>query len=187
MEPFEYLSVMNSVVLGLGISHLLADAARLIQGRAQVRFYWVTLVWAFILLLQHLQMWWILFDYRDLGQWSFFTFLLTLLPSMLLYTSTALVLPEFNVGEGIDLRAHYYKIHRWFFPLVTAAVLLISVRVTLVRGFPVLYSGNYIRVPAMAFFIVAALVRAPRYHALVAVVALALYLLNLYLFTSALS
>ena len=33
MSPFEYLSVLISVIVGLGLSHLLTSAARLIQRR----------------------------------------------------------------------------------------------------------------------------------------------------------
>jgi len=39
MSQFQYLSVLISIIVGLGISHLLSSAVRLIQARKQVRFY----------------------------------------------------------------------------------------------------------------------------------------------------
>jgi len=60
MNQFEYLTVMVSIVLGIGVSRLIADAARLIQARRHVRFYWVSIVWGVNLFLLHLQVWWVL-------------------------------------------------------------------------------------------------------------------------------
>ncbi|CAN5853718.1 hypothetical protein BH20GEM3_BH20GEM3_15690 [soil metagenome] len=42
MSQFEYLGVLVSIIIGLGLSHLLASAARLIQVRRRVRLYWPT-------------------------------------------------------------------------------------------------------------------------------------------------
>lgn len=44
MTPFEYLSVLISIILGLGLAHLLSAVRELIQRRARVRFYWLNIV-----------------------------------------------------------------------------------------------------------------------------------------------
>lgn len=183
MQPFEYLSVMTSVVLGLGISHLLADLTRLIEGRDKVKFYWVSIVWAVTLLMQHLQMWWVLFRYREIGQWNFFTFLLLFVPAMLLYAATVLLLPEFDPDQGIDLEQHYYRNRRWFFGLAALTLMILSARATYLRGFPFFDSASNIRHAATTLFLGGAVTRARPYHAVVALAAFALFLFTLVRFT----
>lgn len=50
-NAFNYLSVLISIVLGLGMAHLLGGVARAISRRTTMSFYWPTLVWAFFLLV----------------------------------------------------------------------------------------------------------------------------------------
>ena len=58
MNKAEYLSVLVSIIVGMGLSHLLASLARLIVARARVRIYWVSLVTAAVAFLAHVQFWW---------------------------------------------------------------------------------------------------------------------------------
>ena len=39
MDPFSYLSVLISIILGLGITQLVTGLGRLIQARARIKFY----------------------------------------------------------------------------------------------------------------------------------------------------
>jgi hypothetical protein len=50
-RTFAYLSVLTSIVLGLGIARLLTGLGRLIQARGRGRLYWVPVLWALDLLL----------------------------------------------------------------------------------------------------------------------------------------
>jgi hypothetical protein len=45
VTSFEYLSVLISVIVGLGLSHPLTSAARLIQRRRRIRLHAPTLLW----------------------------------------------------------------------------------------------------------------------------------------------
>ena len=58
MDPFSYLSVLISIVLGLGITNLLGGVATLMRGRSQVRPYWPLPIWLVTLFLMHVQTWW---------------------------------------------------------------------------------------------------------------------------------
>jgi hypothetical protein len=183
MQPFEYLSVMTSVVLGLGIAHLLADLTRLIEGRERVKLYWVSALWAVTLLMQHLQMWWVLFGYRNLASWNFFSFLLLFVPAMLLYTVTVLLLPEFDPKDGIDLEQHYYRNHKWFYSLAALTLVLLSIRAVVLRGLPAADGAGLARHMATALFVVAAVTHSRKYHAAVALIAFLLFLVVLVRFT----
>ena len=41
MQLFEFLMVLVSIIVGLGVAELLTGLARLLRARKSVRFYWV--------------------------------------------------------------------------------------------------------------------------------------------------
>lgn len=121
MDPFSYLSVLISIVLGLGLSHLLAGAAQLVRHRATVRLYAPTLFWMGMLFLLHIQVWWSVFALRRIEAWTFFGFMLVLAIPMMVYLLSYLQVPD--KGE-VDLRQRYYENRGWFFALLTLLPLL---------------------------------------------------------------
>lgn len=54
MDAFGYVSVIISVVIGLGLSHLLTGAVELFKARRRVRFYWVHLLWVALTFVGHI-------------------------------------------------------------------------------------------------------------------------------------
>jgi len=127
MGAFDYLSVLISIVLGLGLTHLLAGAAKLMRRRTAVRFYGPALIWMGLLFLLHVQIWWAIFELRDVAVWTFFSFLLVLAIPTLVYLLTFLLVPAFDQGRRVDQKADYFENRRWFFgifalvPLVSLA------------------------------------------------------------------
>lgn len=132
MTPFEYLSVLISIILGLGISHLLTSAARLIQRRQRVRFYAPTLLWMATLFLAQVQIWWAAYDARHDAEWNFFSFLFFLLIPVLAYLLTYVLVPDLETEGAIDLRASYHANRVWFFALL-GAVAVVSLTRDLAR------------------------------------------------------
>ena len=65
MDPFSYLSVLISIILGLGITQLVTGLGRLIQARARIKFYAPTIAWVGLLLIIHVQTWWAMFGLRS--------------------------------------------------------------------------------------------------------------------------
>ena len=187
MDAFSYLSVLLSIVLGLGITQLLTGLGRLIQARDRVRIYWPTPAWAVLLLVAHVQTWWTMFALRDDAGWTFFAFLLVLLQPVLLYLAAALVLPDFGetadpTEARVDLRRHYFHQARWFFG-VLLALLVASVAkdVVLERELP--DPANLAAHAAFAaLWSVGAATRRERYHLLLA----PLSLLGFVVYTAAL-
>ncbi|MEP6730930.1 MAG: hypothetical protein ABJE10_09840 [bacterium] len=126
MDQFNYLAVLISIILGLGITQLLGGVGRLLQGRRRVRVYWPSLAWVALLLIIDVQTWWTMFGLRQVRRWTFVEFLVVLLQPIVLYLLAALALPEATTDDTVDLRANYYGHSRWFFGL---AVLLLVVSV----------------------------------------------------------
>jgi hypothetical protein len=125
VDAFNYLAVMISIILGLGIAQLLAGLGRCIARRDALRSHVPTLLWVGILLLMHMQTWWSMFGLRALQQWNFVAFTVVLLQPIVLYLLATLALPEQEEGV-IDLRSNYFRQRRWFFAFM---VLLLVVSV----------------------------------------------------------
>ena len=113
-EEFQYLAVLLSIVLGLGVTQLLTGVGRLVQARARVRAYWPPLAWVGLLLLIHVQTWWAMFDLRDHRGWTLLKFLVVLATPACLSLMTALVLPDVAEATGggreLDLRARLCQV-----------------------------------------------------------------------------
>lgn len=117
MSEFDYLSVLISIVLGLGISHVLSTSAQLVRYRRAVRFYTPTLLWLLILFLVHVQIWWAVFELRSVAEWSFIGFTLVLAVPVLAFSMSVLLAPDFDREAVVDLRASYFEQRRWFYAL----------------------------------------------------------------------
>ena len=124
MEAFAHLSILISIILGLGIAELLSGFVRTIEKRRAVRIYSPPILWAFLLLLTHVQTWWSIFGLRSHLDWTFFQFSVVLLQPIVLYMLSALALPRGSAE--LDLRANYFEHRRWFFALF-ASLLIVSI------------------------------------------------------------
>jgi hypothetical protein len=125
VDPFSYLSVLLSIILGLAITQILLGVRGIVLSRARVVGYWPTFVFAGLLFLMVVQSWWAMFGLREVPVWTFPMFAIVLLQTTAMYMLTALVLPDFFGEHAIDLRAHYFA-HRILFFSLLAATLLIS-------------------------------------------------------------
>jgi len=175
VSKFEYLSVLVSIVIGLGISHLLSGAARLIQLRRRTRMYLPTLLWTGILFLLNVQIWWVAFDRRRTEDWNFFEFLLYLLIPVGAVVLSYLVLPELGDEDEVDLRASYFENRGWFFGIFAAIPVVSLVEETVRDGaFPTDLDAAF-RVVFTLLALLAARVRGEAFHLLSAVLALVLF------------
>src|SRR5438270_6060915 len=124
MDAFSYLSVLLSIIVGLGLTQLLTATGRLIRHRDRVRVDWLPLLWAVVLLVVFVQVWWSMFGLRLQRDWTFGGFLFILAQTCALYLMAAVLLPEQIDAESTDLAEHYERQHRWFFSFLAAALII---------------------------------------------------------------
>ena len=115
MDAFSYLSVLLSIILGLGFTQLFAALGRLVRHRDRVRTHWLPLLWAAVLLLIYVQVWWSMYGLRLHRDWTFLAFSVLLAQAAALDLMAALVLPELVDEAGVDLGDYFDAQHRWFF------------------------------------------------------------------------
>ena len=95
MQIFEFVLVMASLVLAIGITSLLGVVATMISRRQSQKLEWYPLIWIATLFLYVPGYWWSLWDFRDV-EWTFPTFFFLLLMPTFLYIAMRLL------GEALE-------------------------------------------------------------------------------------
>ena len=105
-----------SIIIGIGLTEMFGNLHRLIRNRERVTWDWLPVMWAGTLLLLVINYWWSLFfayggfqHSRNAAQFG-----LLLVTPILLFVTTASVLPNFDEGSKWDMRAHYGRQRRTF-------------------------------------------------------------------------
>ena len=120
MDAFSYLSVMLSIVLGLGLTQLFAGIGNLVQIRRRVKRYWLHTLWVLLLIVLHVHMWWSFWGLRGVTHWTYATFVYVMIGPALLVIASHIIIPEL-LGERIDVRRHYFDTAPLFFGILAAA------------------------------------------------------------------
>ena len=120
MTEFEYLAVLVSLILGLGITHLLSGVGRMIHRRGQYKPDAVHILWTaatfWILILN----WWVFFESRRLEEWSFTLFLIVIVWAVLFFLMAVVLYPP-DMSEGEDYAAVFERNRTWFLGLFVAS------------------------------------------------------------------
>ena len=114
MGVFEYLAVLISIVVGLGLTHLLVSITRVIHARHSARVYWVQLVWALNLALWLIAFWWFTFALNTVTEWTYGLYVFLIVYAVLLYLLAALLFPH-DPPDDQDYQSHFFTNRRWFF------------------------------------------------------------------------
>ncbi len=65
MSAFEYLSVLISIILALGMTRVLGGVGEMLQARSRRHIYWVHIVWIVNLFLYLVVAWWIFYRWHN--------------------------------------------------------------------------------------------------------------------------
>jgi hypothetical protein len=120
MDAFNYLSVMVSIVLGLGLTQLFAGIGNLVQIRRRVKRYWLHTLWVVMLIGLHVHMWWSFWALRGVTDWTYGSFVFVLFGPGALVIASHIVIPELIEGR-IDVEKHYFDTSPIFFGVLGAA------------------------------------------------------------------
>jgi len=120
MTPFVFLTVFFSFAYALAFSHVLLAAAEMIRHRRVLVFSWAHALWmanAVILLFSN---WISLYDFRSMEVMSLGTILTLFVFVTTLYFTCALVTPDFDAGDGYDMRAFHQRQSRAYIGAILA-------------------------------------------------------------------
>ena len=123
MGVFEYIGVLVSVIMGLGITHLATGTSKTIQHRDTVRFYLPHTLWTFNVLIYILLIWWGMFWWSGHEDWYAYEYLFITLYAIVLFFLASILFP-WDMEPDIDLEASFFRNRRWFFGGLTLAWLI---------------------------------------------------------------
>jgi len=164
MSLFEFLMVLVSLIIGLGIAELLSGVAQTIRCRRDVRVYWVHSTLVVVVFLALLQQWWEIWGVRDMPAWTFPGLLMMIGPAIGLFLIAHLLFPD--PVSGADFRAYYYDEMR---PALWLAVLTVALAVSfrpLVSGTTLFAMDNASSFLFIAIFLCLAYTRKPIVHSI---------------------
>ncbi len=120
MGAFEYLLLFAAVILGLAVSDLTISLHRLLNAADKVKWDALPLLAAALAFERIIAEWWTWHSADHLASnFTFGMFLGVLVSTVLLFLMSAVALPD-EIGEEVDLRAHYARTHRRFWLLFSA-------------------------------------------------------------------
>lgn len=173
MDAFNYLSVMISVIVGLGLTQLFAGIGNFVQIRRRVRFYWLHALWILLLIVLHLHMWWSFWVLQEVADWHYGIFTYVLVGPAALVVASHIIVPELIDGT-IDVEAYYYDTARVFFGMLVLIALwaMFLEPVTGVRQF--VRPFRLMQTTGLLVFVACAVSRNKRLHEVAAVLVAAL-------------
>lgn len=124
ISAFEYVSILVSIILGLGITQLLTSLGNVLHHYKVVRSYWPHTIWVSFILFLHIQDWFITYQLRQKQEWQLAEVMFVLLYPIVLYIITKIILPEKGRKKVQALENYYYLKSPIIFTLLSMAIAL---------------------------------------------------------------
>ena len=133
MGPFEYIILFFSFIYTLALTHLLFAATRMIRHRRSLVFSWPHALWMLNALLLLVCNWISLWDFHTLKSMALPVVLGGFALVGVMYVICALIAPDFEDGDGFDLRAFHEREGRTYI-LAFAAFLPLATVLNVAAG-----------------------------------------------------
>jgi hypothetical protein len=124
ISAFEYVSILVSIILGLGITQLLSSFSDLLYHYKEVKFYLPHTLWVLFILFLHVQDWFITYQLKDKTEWSLPELLFILLYPITLFIAVKMLLPANESDKDTDMKVYYRSHYPVIFLIVGIAVLI---------------------------------------------------------------
>lgn len=124
INPFEYVSILISIILGLGITQILSSFSDLLYHHKKVKFYPPHTIWILFVLFLHIQDWFVTYQIKDKPAWSLPELVFILLYPITLFIAAKMLLPTNNEEERFDMKVFYFSQFPMIFLLISLSILL---------------------------------------------------------------
>jgi hypothetical protein len=114
VSPFEYIIVLISIILGLGITTILTGVAQLIKHHEKCRFHPPYLILIALVFVLHVHEWWESYTLKSVAEWPLLLFLFIILYPINLYVLAHLLFPS-ELESGYDTKEFYSSNYRKIF------------------------------------------------------------------------
>lgn len=107
ISAFEYVSILISIILGLGITQILSALSDLLYHIKSVKFYWPHTLWIVFIMFLHIQDWFVTYQLKDKSAWYLLELLFVLLYPISLFAAAKLLLPTNESEEKTNMKLFY--------------------------------------------------------------------------------
>jgi hypothetical protein len=132
MSSFEFIVALMSIIIGLGVTNLLAGAGRAFYRRRQNPIDEVHIVFTAATLLLLVLQWWVTFKWNTQVNWSFDEFLVLIVWTISLYMLTVFLYPP-DLSEGEEHGDRFHRNRTGYYSTFVAMCLL-DITQTAIRG-----------------------------------------------------
>lgn len=125
MEPFEYIVVLSSLILGLGITQILTGVSDLLAQYKVVKFSVSHSIYILIVFIIHIQEWWYSYQYSiQIEVWTLPTAMSIMLFPIILFLQARLLFPTGGRTNDTDMVAYYGENWRWLFSFGAVTIII---------------------------------------------------------------
>ena len=125
MEPFEYVIVLISLILGLGVAQLLNGLADMLAQFKKTKFSIAHCLFIIVISCVFFQDWWYTFQYsKEIQFWTEVKVLLLLGVPIILFLLARFMFPTGSRGQETDMVAYFYENWRWLYGLFTLTIII---------------------------------------------------------------
>ncbi len=152
MDPFEYVVVLFSLILGLGIAQLLTGIADIISNLKNVKAGYAHSIMIFNVFILHIQEWWYSYQYiYEVDVWTLPLVMFLLVYPILLFLLARMLFPTGLRGHETNLDEYYYDQWKWFYSIILGIVVVSFLQNIIVSGWAI---KSQILQYVMAFIII---------------------------------
>lgn len=156
MGLFEFLMVLVSVVIGLGVTEILTGWANMLRIKSRVRFYWVHTLFQLGVFFALLQQWWELWLMSKMGEITFISVLVILSPSILIFLIANLLFPGNKDTGAVNLKEYYYSQSSLVWVLAMIATLIGTFIPPVLYGYDIFHWANISGIPVIILCLILA-------------------------------
>ena len=134
ISQFEYIVILVSIVLGMGITQILSGIAGIVQRWNMVTLYWPHTLWIILVFVFHIQEWWITYELRTYEYWRLPVFLFIILYPVNLFILARILFPLRWSRNSTDLKMFYFENSRKLFAFVLSLSVLSIIQNLFIGG-----------------------------------------------------
>ena len=180
MSPFEYVIVLVSIILGLGITTILTGVAELIKHRGSVSIYPPYFIWIVLVFVMHIHEWWESYWLKSITEWKLPMFLFVISYPIGLYILAHLLFPS-EIRNGLSTRDFYLKIYPRIFISVMVLIVLSIIHNLFIGGYMLKDQILHFTLLAIMTYLVSTKIRNSFVHYFISLLLLAVMLTSLFL------
>jgi hypothetical protein len=180
MTPFEYVIVLVSIILGLGITTILTGIAELIKHRGSVSIYPPYFIWITLVFVMHIHEWWESYWLKSIVEWKLPMFLFVILYPIGLYILAHLLFPS-EIRNGLSTKDFYLKIYPRIFISVMVLISLSILHNLFIGGYMLQDQILHFTLLAIMTYLVVTKVRHTLVHYMISILLLIVMLTSLIL------